>query len=203
MVKSSVLGYPRIGADREWKKALEAFWSGKLEESEFHRQLQEIRLNHLRKQQEKGIDFIPVNDFSYYDHILDTATMFGIIPKRFAYEGGTVPLSVYYGIARGTKDATASEMTKWFNTNYHYIVPELDEASPVLTENRPLIAYREAKEKLGIEGKPVIIGPLTFLKLSKGYRISETDDWLGPIASALCADTSGACERRRSMGTNR
>lgn len=178
MIKSSVLGYPRIGEDREWKKALEAFWAGKLEESDFHRQLQEIRLNHLRKQQEKGIDLIAVNDFSYYDHILDTATMFGIVPKRFAYEGGVVPLSVYYGIARGTKDAAASEMTKWFNTNYHYIVPELEGVSPVLTENKPLLAYREAKEKLGIEGKPVIVGPLTFLKLSKGYSQSETDNWL-------------------------
>ncbi|OMF24150.1 5-methyltetrahydropteroyltriglutamate--homocysteine S-methyltransferase [Paenibacillus sp. FSL H8-0548] len=178
MTISSVLGYPRIGANREWKKALEGFWSGKLEESEFHGQLEEIRLNHLRKQQEKGIDLIAVNDFSYYDHILDTAAMFGIIPKRFAYEGGIVPLSLYYGIARGTKDATASEMTKWFNTNYHYIVPELDGALPVLTENKPLTAYREAKEKLGIEGKPVIVGPLTFLKLSKGYNKSETDVWL-------------------------
>lgn len=181
MAKSSVLGYPRIGADREWKKALEAFWAGKLEESEFHKQLQEIRLNHLRKQQESGIDLIAVNDFSYYDHILDTATMFGIVPKRFPYEGGIVPLSVYYGIARGTKDATASEMTKWFNTNYHYIVPELDGAVPVLTENRPLAAYREAKEKLGIEGKPVIVGPLTFLKLSKGYQALETDAWLDKL----------------------
>jgi len=181
MAKSSVLGYPRIGADREWKKALEAFWAGKLEESEFHEQLREIRLNHLRKQQESGIDLIAVNDFSYYDHILDTATMFGIVPKRFPYEGGIVPLSVYYGIARGTKDATASEMTKWFNTNYHYIVPELDGAVPVLTENRPLAAYREAKEKLGIEGKPVIVGPLTFLKLSKGYQASETDAWLDKL----------------------
>jgi len=178
MVKSSVLGYPRIGADREWKKALEAFWSGKLEESAFESQLQEIRLNHLRKQKEQGIDLIPVNDFSYYDHILDTAAMFGIVPKRFPYEGGAVPLSVYYGMARGTKEATASEMTKWFNTNYHYIVPELDGAAPALTENKPLNAYREAKEKLGIEGKPVIVGPLTFLKLSKGYDASETDAWL-------------------------
>ncbi|BBH19541.1 5-methyltetrahydropteroyltriglutamate--homocysteine methyltransferase [Paenibacillus baekrokdamisoli] len=181
MVRSSVLGYPRIGEDREWKKALEGFWSGKFEEAEFHRQLQEIRLNHLRKQQEKGIDLIAVNDFSYYDHVLDTATMFGIIPKRFSYKGGVVPLSIYYGIARGTKDATASEMTKWFNTNYHYIVPELSEASPVLTENKPLLAYREAKEKLGVEGKPVIVGPLTFLKLSKGYSLSETDTWLSRL----------------------
>ncbi|MGI2293384.1 5-methyltetrahydropteroyltriglutamate--homocysteine S-methyltransferase [Paenibacillus sp. GXUN7292] len=178
MVKNSVLGYPRIGAHREWKKALEAFWSGKLEEKDFQQQLQELRLEHLRKLQEKGIELIPVNDFSYYDQILDTATMFGIVPKRFAYDGGNVPLSVYYGIARGTKDAAASEMTKWFNTNYHYIVPELDGAEPFLTENKPLLAYREAKEKLGIAGKPVIIGPLTFLKLSKGYAAAEFDAWL-------------------------
>lgn len=178
MVKSSVLGYPRIGADREWKKALEAFWSGKLKEEEFHARLQDIRLGHLRKQQEMGIDFIAVNDFSYYDQVLDTAAMFGIIPKRFAYKGGEVPLSVYYGMARGTKESTACEMTKWFNTNYHYIVPELDSVLPVLTENKPLTAYREAKEKLGIDGKPVLIGPLTFLKLSKGYKASETDAWL-------------------------
>ncbi|TBL74527.1 5-methyltetrahydropteroyltriglutamate--homocysteine S-methyltransferase [Paenibacillus thalictri] len=178
MAKSSVLGYPRIGADREWKKALEAFWAGKLEETAFQSQLQDIRLNHLRKQSEKGIDLIQVNDFSYYDHMLDTAAMFGIIPQRFAYTGGVVPLSVYYGVARGTKGATASEMTKWFNTNYHYIVPELNGASPVLTENKPLAAYREAKEKLGIEGKPVLVGPLTFLKLSKGYSAAEFDVWL-------------------------
>ncbi|KHF31796.1 5-methyltetrahydropteroyltriglutamate--homocysteine methyltransferase [Paenibacillus sp. P1XP2] len=178
MTKSSILGYPRIGNNREWKKALEAFWAGKIEESEFQRRMQDIRLNHLRKLQEKGIDLIPVNDFSYYDHVLDTAAMFGIVPKRFPYDGGPVPLSVYYGIARGTTDAAASEMTKWFNTNYHYIVPELDGAEPAVTENKPLAAYREAKERLGIEGKPVILGPLTFLKLSKGYDESETDAWL-------------------------
>ncbi|WP_339324576.1 5-methyltetrahydropteroyltriglutamate--homocysteine S-methyltransferase [Paenibacillus sp. FSL W8-0194] len=178
MTKSSILGYPRIGDNREWKKALEAFWAGKIEESEFQSRMQDIRLNHLRKLQEKGIDLIPVNDFSYYDHVLDTAAMFGIVPKRFPYDGGPVPLSVYYGVARGTTDAAASEMTKWFNTNYHYIVPELDGAEPAVTENKPLAAYREAKERLGIEGKPVILGPLTFLKLSKGYAESETDAWL-------------------------
>lgn len=178
MAISSVLGYPRIGANREWKKALEAFWAGKLAESEFHQELRGIRLNHLRKQKEKGIDVIPVNDFSYYDHVLDTAAMFGLIPKRFGYEGGPVSLNVYYGMARGTKDAAACEMTKWFNTNYHYIVPELEDTAPVITENKPLLAYREAKEQLGILGRPVILGPLTFLKLSKGYNPDETDKWL-------------------------
>ncbi|MFD0959642.1 5-methyltetrahydropteroyltriglutamate--homocysteine S-methyltransferase [Paenibacillus chungangensis] len=181
MAKSSVLGYPRIGENREWKKALEAFWGGKLEEEAFESALRELRLKHLRKQQEQGVDYIPVNDFSYYDQVLDTAAMFGIVPKRFAYSGGPVPLSLYYGMARGTEDATACEMTKWFNTNYHYIVPEWDGASPALTENKPLIAYREAKEKLGIEGRPVIIGPLTFLKLSKGYKEEEFDHWLAKL----------------------
>ncbi|UVI31737.1 5-methyltetrahydropteroyltriglutamate--homocysteine S-methyltransferase [Paenibacillus spongiae] len=178
MVRSSSLGYPRIGADREWKKALETFWSGKLEEAEFTARLQEIRLSHLKKQQLKGIDWIPVNDFSFYDHMLDTAAMFGIVPKRFAYEGGRVPLSVYYAMARGTQGAAACEMTKWFNTNYHYIVPELSDAAPALTENRPLAAYKEAKEALGIEGKPVLVGLLTFLKLSKGYDAAGIDAWI-------------------------
>ncbi|GAK40634.1 5-methyltetrahydropteroyltriglutamate--homocysteine S-methyltransferase [Paenibacillus urinalis] len=193
MVKSSILGYPRIGAQREWKKALEAYWAGKLEEAAFHEQLREIRLSHLIKQKEQGIDLIPVGDFSYYDQVLDTAAMFGIVPQRFTYDGGTVPLSVYYGIARGTKEATASEMTKWFNTNYHYIVPELDGAAPALTENKPLIAYKEAKEALGIEGKPVIIGPLTFLKLSKGYKEGELDQWIEqllPLYSQILQELS-------------
>ncbi|MBB3110095.1 5-methyltetrahydropteroyltriglutamate--homocysteine methyltransferase [Paenibacillus phyllosphaerae] len=181
MVQSSVLGYPRIGENREWKKALEAFWAGKIEEAELQETLKQIRLTHLRKQQAIGIDLIPVNDFSYYDQILDTAAMFGIVPKRFDYAGGPVPLSVYYGMARGTAEATACEMTKWFNTNYHYIVPELGDAAPVLTENKALAAYREAKEELGIEGKPVIVGPLTFLKLSKGYQAEEAQAWLNKL----------------------
>lgn len=181
MGRSSVLGYPRIGSGREWKRAIEAFWKGKLEEAELHRQLQDIRLQHLRKQRESGIDLIPVGDFSYYDHMLDTATMFGLVPERFGDTAGPVPLSIYYGMARGTAEAAACEMTKWFNTNYHYIVPELQGASLRLTENKPLAAYREAREKLGIEGKPVLIGPLTFVKLSKGYAPGETDTWLARL----------------------
>jgi len=95
--------------------------------------------------------------------------MFGVVPTRFEYAGGKVPLETYFAIARGTKDAVASEMTKWFNTNYHYIVPELEGVTPKLVENRPLAFYKEAKEKLGIEGKPVILGPVTYIKLAKSY----------------------------------
>jgi 5-methyltetrahydropteroyltriglutamate--homocysteine methyltransferase len=176
MLKSSNLGYPRIGANREWKKVLEAYWAGKLEEEQLISQLESIRLDHLKLQRDKGIELIPVNDFSYYDHILDATAMFGLVPERFHYEGGVVPFSTYYAMARGDKEATACEMTKWFNTNYHYIVPELNGVVPTLTENRPLKAYQEAKGKLGIEGKPVLIGLYTYLKLSKGYEPNQIDE---------------------------
>ena len=177
-MKSSNLGYPRIGQNREWKKALEAFWAGKLEEADFHAQLKQIRLQNLKKQQEQGIEIIPVGDFTYYDHILDTAVMFGLIPTRFEYSGGKVSLATYYDIARGNAKATAGEMTKWFNTNYHYIVPELNGTKPVLTENRLLTAYREAKQELSIEGRPVLVGPYTLLKLSKGYEQEGIGAWI-------------------------
>ncbi len=143
-----------------------------------------MRLEHLRKQQDKGIDLIPVGDFSYYDHMLDTSVMFGLVPERFNYQpAGPVPLSVYFAIARGQKGATASEMTKWLDTNYHYIVPELANAAPVFTENKPLQAYLEAKQELGIEGKPVIIGLGVYDIHSP--RIPDVSEMLNMIQRAL------------------
>ncbi|MBW7459100.1 5-methyltetrahydropteroyltriglutamate--homocysteine S-methyltransferase, partial [Paenibacillus sepulcri] len=177
-MKSGNLGYPRIGRGREWKKALEAYWSGMLEEEAFHAELKAIRLSNLKAQQDRGIEVIPVGDFTYYDHVLDTAAMFGLVPGRFGYEEGELSLSTYYAMARGNREATACEMTKWFNTNYHYIVPELTDIKPVLTRNRLLDAYREAKSELGIEGRPVLVGLFTFLKLSKGYARNELDGWI-------------------------
>ncbi|MBC1780421.1 5-methyltetrahydropteroyltriglutamate--homocysteine S-methyltransferase [Listeria booriae] len=167
-VQSSNLGYPRLGEKREWKKALENYWNNKISEEQLLSETKELRLHALKKQQDKGIDLIPVGDFSFYDHILDTSITFGIVPKRFAYDGGKVPIDTYFEIARGKDDAVASEMTKWFNTNYHYIVPELEDAKPQLTENRTLFYYEEAKQELGIDGKPVLVGPITYLKLAKG-----------------------------------
>ncbi|WP_219835758.1 5-methyltetrahydropteroyltriglutamate--homocysteine S-methyltransferase [Paenibacillus sp. R14(2021)] len=180
-MKSANLGYPRIGRDREWKKALEQHWAGKLPEEQLHEELKAIRLDRLKVQQTLGVDIIPVGDFTYYDHVLDTACMFGLIPERFAYEGGTPDLGLYYAMARGNKDATALEMTKWFNTNYHYIVPELNGLTPKLTRNRLVDTYREAKQELGIDGRPVLLGLFTFLKLSKGYRQEELGGWIDAL----------------------
>ncbi|MBO0995104.1 5-methyltetrahydropteroyltriglutamate--homocysteine S-methyltransferase [Bacillus sp. SD088] len=173
-INSSNIGYPRIGEQREWKKALEKYWNGGISQQELLDTTKEIRLNGLRKQKESGIDLIPVGDFSLYDHVLDTALMFGIVPQRFQNNDlSASSLDTYFAIARGTKEAYASEMTKWFNTNYHYIVPEFDNAKPILVDNRPLHFYKEAKEELGIKGKPVILGPISFLKLGKGYKETE------------------------------
>lgn len=181
-MKSSNLGYPRIGRDREWKKALEAFWAGKLDEAAFHHELKGIRLGNLKAQQERGIEIIPVGDFSYYDQILDLTAMFGLVPARFGYKGGPVSLETYYAIARGNKDAAASSMTKWFNTNYHYIVPELESSlQPQLTGNRLVEAYREAKQELGIEGRPVLVGLYTYVKLSRGYAANELEGWINKL----------------------
>ncbi len=114
MVKaiSSNLGYPRLGEKREWKRALEKFWNGAISEEELLAETKALRLHALKKQQEKGIDLIPVGDFSFYDQVLDTSVTFGIIPKRFQHDGGKVSLNTYFDIARGKSDAVASEMTK-------------------------------------------------------------------------------------------
>lgn len=126
------------------EKTLESFWSGKIDKSTFLADMKQIRLARLHRQKEKGLDLIPVGDFTCYDHVLDAASGFGLVPERFGHTGGPVPLSVYFAMARGNERAPACEMTKWFNTNYHYIVPELDGSEPVLAENRSLAAWREA-----------------------------------------------------------
>ncbi|WP_342399706.1 5-methyltetrahydropteroyltriglutamate--homocysteine S-methyltransferase [Weizmannia sp. FSL W8-0676] len=170
-VKSSNLGYPRIGEKREWKQALEQFWAKTLSEEAFLKRVKELRLSYLEKQKNSGIDLIPIGDFSLYDHVLDTAVLFGLIPERFHHTNGAVSLDTYFSIARGNSNAVASEMTKWFNTNYHYIVPEINASTtPYITENRLLNLYLEAKQELNIDGKPVIVGPVTLLKLSKGFE---------------------------------
>lgn len=166
-VISSNLGYPRLGEHREWKHLLEHFWQGKLDEPEFHATAKRLRLTNLKKQRDLGTNLIPVADNSDYDHVLDTLVAFGAIPARFGRFDHRLSLTDYYAIARGTKDAVAAEMTKWFNINYHYIVPEFDDVHFQLLDNRWLRYYQEAKTELGIDGKPVILGPVSFLKLGK------------------------------------
>ncbi|MBA4536024.1 5-methyltetrahydropteroyltriglutamate--homocysteine S-methyltransferase [Bacillus aquiflavi] len=164
---STIIGYPYIGENREWKKTVEAYWAKTLSEKQFEKSMKALRLANIQKQIDANVDVVTVGDFTFYDRVLDVAVMFGMVPKRFNWDGGTIHLETYYSIARGNEQALASEMTKWFNTNYHYIVPEYDGSNLRLYENIPLKAYIEARDELGILGKPTMIGPVTFYKLTK------------------------------------
>jgi 5-methyltetrahydropteroyltriglutamate--homocysteine methyltransferase len=166
---STSIGYPYMGGNREWKRCVESFWKGNKSEEQFIFEMKTIRLNHLKHQQSLGLDIITVGDFTFYDRMLDLATMFGLIPARYKWTGEKVDLTTYYAMARGANDVVASEMTKWFNTNYHYIVPEYEGQPLKLTQNYILDYFLEAKFELGLMTKPTIIGPYTFVQLSKGY----------------------------------
>lgn len=167
---STVIGYPYIGDNREWKRAVESYWKGELSEDAFTLKMKQLRLQLLKRQQELGVELLTVGDFTLYDRMLDLAAMFGMVPQRYKWNGGEVDLNTYYAMARGADDVVACEMTKWFNTNYHYIVPEYEEKLLQLTNNHLLDYFLEAKKELGVVTKPTIIGPYTFVTLSKGYN---------------------------------
>ena len=177
---AQTLGHPRIGRDRELKKATEAFWKGRRTASELLHAARELRRTHWLAQRDAGIDLIPSNDFSLYDHILDLSCLLGNVPARFHWDGGPVGLNLYFRIARGSRSnddaccaAAASEMTKWFDTNYHYIVPEFDARTTFkLSGTKPFDEFAEALA-LGIRTKPVLVGPLTYLHLGKGAGIDR------------------------------
>ena len=182
--KTHNLGYPRIGEQRELKKATEAYWKGKLSLEELLITGQTLREANWMKQRNAGIDLIPVNDFSYYDQMLDMSCLLGNVPPRFRSEGGQNDVDTMFTIARGTQGGAsliedekdcqtgkvstfASEMTKWFDTNYHFIVPEFREDTKfALSSTKVFDEFEEAKS-LGLNAKPVLIGPVTYLSLGK------------------------------------
>ncbi len=176
MARSATLGYPRIGARRELKRALEAYWGGKTDREELLSGTAMLRRRNWEIQRDAGIDVIPSNDFSLYDHVLDMAFCVGAIPERYAETADRDPLSGYFAMARGERNedgtggSTAMEMTKWFDTNYHYIVPEIEAGTRFsLFDDKPVREYREARS-LGIETRPVLVGPATFLSLAKSRK---------------------------------
>jgi 5-methyltetrahydropteroyltriglutamate--homocysteine methyltransferase len=172
MALSNVSGFPRIGRNRELKFATEGYWRGETSADELAATGKAIRLENWKLMQDAGIDLIPSNDFSYYDQTLDTIALVGAVPGRYGWGGGQVDLDTYFAMARGRQtdevDVTAMEMTKWFDTNYHYIVPELGpDTTFSLSSSKPFDEHAEAMEELGIDTVPVLIGPVSFLLLSK------------------------------------
>lgn len=171
--KSYIEGFPRIGEQRELKKVLESFWAQKCPFHEVESVAKELKIRHWNYQKEAGIEYISSNDFSYYDTMLDTAIMLNAIPKRFSHLANE---EQYFSMARGNKESVAMEMTKWFNTNYHYIVPELSlEDEYRLNSVKIINEYIEAKAQ-GITTKINLIGPITFLGLSK--RVDRGDTYM-------------------------
>jgi len=171
MQKNYLIGFPRIGEQRELKKVLEKYWSNNTDFKEVQSVATQLKQKHWNYQKNAGIDFISSNDFSLYDNMLDTAVMLGAIPKRFS---DLKDEEQYFAMARGNKECVAMEMTKWFNTNYHYIVPELSlDDNYTLNATKILQEYKEAKD-LGIKTKINLIGPITFLGLSKRVDGGDT-----------------------------
>ena len=167
MTISQNLGFPRIGERRELKKATEAYWKGDLDYAGLEATGAELRRANWAKQQAAGIDLIPSNDFSFYDQVLGLSCLIGNVPERFGWNGGDMNIDVAFDMARGTATAIACEMTKWFDTNYHYIVPEFTRDTTFeLVGTKIFDEFEEAKAQ-GIITKPVIVGPATYLTLGK------------------------------------
>ncbi|MBM6699360.1 5-methyltetrahydropteroyltriglutamate--homocysteine S-methyltransferase [Bifidobacterium pullorum subsp. saeculare] len=174
---TSVSGFPRIGRDRELKKTIEAHWKGAATLDDVRATAKALRERHWKLQQAAGIDLIPSNDFSLYDQMLDTAILLNAVPVRYQRLAFAEPEETLFAMARGYQgdkgDVTALPMKKWFTTNYHYLVPEIDAAADIrLNGTKPFDEYQEAKA-LGIETKPVLIGPYTFLKLARDPEAQE------------------------------
>lgn len=186
-VASAVLGFPRIGKFRELKKAVESFWSGSIPDTELVTVGRNLRLTHWKLQKQQGVDVIPSNDFAFYDQVLDHSILFNAIPDRFKVLNLS-PLDTMFAMGRGLQrpatadtpqiDARSGEMVKWFDSNYHFIKPELSHNTQFkLNSKKPIEEFLEARE-IGIHTRPVIIGPVTFLYLSKASKDSTVE----PIA---------------------
>src|SRR5690606_3746056 len=173
MAITHTLGFPRIGHDRELKKALEAYWQGSLDEAGLRQVGRALRATHWQVQRDAGIDLLPVGDFAWYDQVLNHSLLFGVIPERFRPASGRPGLDTLFAMARGATQtccgggAQAQEMTKWFDTNYHYLVPEFTVDQEFRLSWEQLFEEVEEARALGHAVKPVLIGPLTYLWLGK------------------------------------
>lgn len=182
---ATVLGLPRVGPRRELKRATESYWAGRIDADRLHETGRTLRRDQYAELQAAGLDSIPVGTFSYYDQMLDAAVLLGALPPRVA--GITDPLDRYFAAARGNDAVEPLEMTKWFDTNYHYLVPEIGpDTTFALNPDEILAQLREALE-LGVPARPVVIGPVTFLKLAKtsGGAGPDRVDELVPLYQEL------------------
>lgn len=176
-MQTTIIGYPRIGKMRELKFAIEKYWRGEITEKQLKETAKELRAEKLKRQKQAGITQSPVNDFSYYDGMLDLCVMLNAVPKRYQ-QLELSPLDTYFAMARGYQgekgDVKAFAMKKWFNTNYHYMVPELEPDMEIRLQPEKLFAEYEEAKQLGVCARPVVIGAFTFLKLADASEVSKS-----------------------------
>ncbi len=193
------LGYPRIGRQRDLKRALEGYWSSSLDSEALLAEASRLRRERWEIQRRAGLEHIPSNDFSLYDHVLDMALTVGAVPKRFSGLGLARPLDLMFAMARGAvgeREVVPLDMTKWFDTNYHYLVPELEaDQGFELGPTKPVDEFVEAK-RLGMLTRPVLLGPVTFLRLSRVNGLAsvplELLDGLLPVYAELLRQLEAA-----------
>ncbi|MCF3962299.1 5-methyltetrahydropteroyltriglutamate--homocysteine S-methyltransferase [Streptomyces fuscigenes] len=197
--RATVYGWPRQGPDRELKKAVEGYWKGRIDADGLRRTSAALRRDSWRQLADDGVHEVPTGGFSLYDHVLDTTVMVGAIPTRHRAAVDADALDGYFAMARGTQGAAPLEMTKWFDTNYHYLVPELGPDSVFTADSRQQVAELEQARALGHTPRPVLVGPLTYLLLAKpapgvhpGFEPLTLLDRLLPVYARVLADLRAA-----------
>ncbi|MFG2869072.1 5-methyltetrahydropteroyltriglutamate--homocysteine S-methyltransferase [Streptomyces sp. NPDC048338] len=198
---ATLYGYPRHGRDRELKRAVEGYWQGRVDAESLHRTGRDLRRATWMQLADTGITEVPTGDFSYYDHVLDTSVMVGAVPERHRAAVAADPLGGYFAMARGTQEVAPLEMTKWFDTNYHYLVPELGPDTVFTADSARQVAELREARALGLTARPVLLGPVTYLLLAKpapgvpgDFRPLTLLDRLLPVYAQVMADlrASGA-----------
>ncbi len=197
--RATVYGYPRQGPDRELKKAIEGYWKGRVSAASLQRTAQDLRRTTWRRLAEAGLHEVPTGDFSLYDHVLDTSVMVGAIPARHRAAIEADGLDGYFAMARGTQEVAPLEMTKWFDTNYHYLVPELGPDTVFRADSTKQVAELQEAITLGLTARPVLVGPVTYLLLAKPAPGVAADfdpltllDRLLPVYAEILADLRAA-----------
>jgi 5-methyltetrahydropteroyltriglutamate--homocysteine methyltransferase len=191
-MKTHILGFPRIGTKRELKHALESYWKGEIDVTELSRVGEVIKEKNWEIQHKAGLEVVTTGDFSFYDHILDTIAMLGAVPERFNHTAATIDLETYFQMARGnvSQKVPAMEMTKWFDSNYHYIVPEFTKSTRFRRSSNKIIDETRRAQALGYQVKPQLVGPITFLSLGKS--LDGVDPWqFLPEIVAIYGDVIG------------
>ncbi|MFD0420045.1 5-methyltetrahydropteroyltriglutamate--homocysteine S-methyltransferase [Streptomyces sp. NPDC127108] len=197
--RATVYGYPRQGAGRELKKAIEGYWKGRVTADALRETAKELRRSTWQRLAAAGVHEVPTGDFSYYDHVLDTSVMVGAVPRRHRSAVAADPLDGYFAMARGTQDVAPLEMTKWFDTNYHYLVPELGPDTVFSADSTQQVAELKEALALGLAARPVLVGPVTYLLLAKPAPGVAADfepltllDRLLPVYAEVLADLRAA-----------